>query len=185
MSNQTKVFTLTKFNTTDIVMSGVLLALLISSSHIPVPTSFGVPFTLQVLFVMIIGLILKPSLALFTMVGYVTLGLIGFPVFSGGRSGLGVLLGQSGGYIAGFVVAVFVVSILKSLVKQNVISYFIISAIGVIIIYLMGSYQLNNYLKLNNYLSALKMNIAFIPVDLIKITIASIVADRLNKILNA
>ncbi len=39
---------------------------------------------------------------------YVVLGVAGLPVFSGFRSGIGVLLGATGGYIVGFLLAPFI-----------------------------------------------------------------------------
>jgi biotin transport system substrate-specific component len=61
-----------------------------------------VPVTLQVLVVAVATLVLSPGEALMALVLYVALGAAGAPVFSGGGAGVGVLLGPTGGFIAGF-----------------------------------------------------------------------------------
>lgn len=68
-----------------------------------------VPQTAQTLAVLIVGIALGPMRAALSVGGYILLGLVGLPVFAGGRSGLGVLAGPTAGYLAGFVVAVVVV----------------------------------------------------------------------------
>lgn len=54
-----------------------------------------IPFTLQVLFVLLAGLVLGPKLAAMSMVADVARGLVA-PVYAGGASGLGTLIGPAG-----------------------------------------------------------------------------------------
>ena len=96
-----------RWNATDLGLIAVFAALVAGSALIAaIPVGgMGVPITLQTLAVMLTGLALGPARA-FAAVGlYVLLGLAGLPIFSGGRSGLGVLAGPSAGYIIGFVFA--------------------------------------------------------------------------------
>jgi biotin transport system substrate-specific component len=65
---------------------------------------------------MLTGLALGPARA-FAAVGlYLLLGFAGLPIFSGGRSGLGVLAGPSAGYIIGFLFAATAVGWLAAVV---------------------------------------------------------------------
>jgi biotin transport system substrate-specific component len=66
-----------------------------------------VPQTGQTLGVLGIGCLLGSRRAAAAMLLYVGEGLAGLPVFADGDSGLHVLTGSSGGYLAGFVVAAF------------------------------------------------------------------------------
>lgn len=67
---------------------------------------FGpVPFTLQTLAVMFVLFALPPKLALASIAGYLVLGGLGLPVFSSFKGGLAALLGPTGGFIVGFLVA--------------------------------------------------------------------------------
>src|SRR4028119_847259 len=58
-----------------------------------------VPFTLQVLAVILTGLLLGPRYGALAMTIYLLVGAIGVPVFAGFRGGLGSLLGDTGGYL--------------------------------------------------------------------------------------
>lgn len=70
---------------------------------VPLPP-FGVPFTLQTLIVVMAALMLGPRLGAASMALYVVMGMIGVPLFADGEVGLQVILGQTGGYLLGFVV---------------------------------------------------------------------------------
>jgi biotin transport system substrate-specific component len=71
----------------------------------------NVPITLQTLWVFLAGVVLGPVWAGVSFVLYVLSGLVGLPVFAGGNSGLGVVLGPTGGFIVGFPVAASVVGL--------------------------------------------------------------------------
>ena len=68
----------------------------------PNPLNPTVPVTLQVLGVFLAGIYLGPAWAAFSMVVYLFAGVLGAPVFSGASSGLGVLLGPTGGYLLSY-----------------------------------------------------------------------------------
>lgn len=63
-----------------------------------------VPFSMQPFFVYLTGFVLGPAFGAAAMGLYLAAGLIGLPVFAGGASGLGVLMGPTGGFLVGFVI---------------------------------------------------------------------------------
>lgn len=65
----------------------------------------NVPITLQTLWVFLAGVVLGPLWAGVSFVLYAVGGVVGLPVFAGGASGLGVVLGPTGGFVVGFPVA--------------------------------------------------------------------------------
>jgi biotin transport system substrate-specific component len=73
-----------------------------------------VPFTLQSMVLLLLLLILTPTEALAVVTGYVVIGAIGLPVFAGFRGGFGVLLGPTGGFLMGFIVATLLVGLLRA-----------------------------------------------------------------------
>lgn len=81
------------------IAMGVALIAVCSWISIPLP----VPITLQTFAICLITAVLGLRLGLWAVVVYILLGAAGLPVFSGFRSGLGALLGTTGGYIIGFV----------------------------------------------------------------------------------
>jgi biotin transport system substrate-specific component len=74
-----------------------------------------VPFTLQSMFVLLAGLLLRPGWAAASMGIYLLLGAVGLPVFSGGQGGLGALMGPTGGFLFAFPLAAAVLSAVRGL----------------------------------------------------------------------
>lgn len=64
-----------------------------------------VPITGQTFAVLLIGATFGRALAGITLGGYVAVGALGAPVFAGAASGLTALAGTTGGYLAGFIIA--------------------------------------------------------------------------------
>lgn len=84
-----------------IVWVALLVALICVGGMVTVP--FGpVPFTLQGLFIALAALVLGPSRGAIAVALYIVLGAAGLPVFAGGSSGIGILLGPTGGYFVGY-----------------------------------------------------------------------------------
>ena len=106
-----------KLTTLAMAQIAVCTALLCVLSPLAIPLPIPVPFTLQVLVVVLIALILKPVYALIAQLLYTLLGIVGLPVFSGGKSGIGAVLSPTGGFIIGFIFAAFFVSLLNSKLK--------------------------------------------------------------------
>lgn len=78
-----------------------LLTSLGAQVAVPLPPD-GVPMTLQTLAVLCAALCLGPRLGTGSMLIYLLLGILGGAVYAQGSKGVGVLLGQTGGYLVGF-----------------------------------------------------------------------------------
>ena len=90
------------------VLAGI--ALLTASAHIKIPF-YPVPLTMQTLIVLGIGMTYGVRLGGATLLGYISAGLIGLPVFAGG-AGMAYMMGPTGGYLAGFFAAAVVLGAL-------------------------------------------------------------------------
>ena len=77
-----------------------------------------VPYTLQVLFVLLTGLILGPWRAASSMSLYALLGFVGLPVFARG-GGPAYFLTPTAGYIYGFIVAAFVTGMMVRVLNER------------------------------------------------------------------
>ena len=77
--------------------------------NVPLPP-FGVPQTLQTLAAVLCALCLGPRMGMASMGLYALIGAIGVPVFAQGNAGPATILGQTGGYILGFIACQPVVS---------------------------------------------------------------------------
>jgi len=95
------------------MLVSLFAAMLCVSSYITLPIG-PVPFTLQVLFVLLAGAVLGARLGALSVVLWILLGLFGLPVFAGGKAGPMVLFGPTGGYLLGFVMCAWIVGALTS-----------------------------------------------------------------------
>ena len=90
-----------------LVWTALMAALIGAGAYINLPIG-PVPFTLQTFFVTLAGFVLGPRRGVLAVALYLLAGTIGLPVFSGGKSGLGHLLGPTGGFLFGFLASAFV-----------------------------------------------------------------------------
>ena len=181
-----------RWNATDLGLIAVFAALVAGSALIAaIPVGgLGVPITLQTLAVMLTGLALGPARA-FAAVGlYVLLGLAGLPIFSGGRSGLGVLAGPSAGYIIGFVFAATAVGWLTVVVLRRtagrpgrfraVLLFAAAMVSSIIFIHGLGILGMMVNAKLD-FSKAFLADLVFYPGDVIKNALAVTIALALHK----
>ncbi|NLS44916.1 MAG: biotin transporter BioY [Firmicutes bacterium] len=147
------------------------------------------PISAQTFGVMLTGLILKPKSAALSQGLYLLLGSLGLPVFSGGTSGIGILVGPRGGYLWGFVIGAYVTAAIIQKAEENnkPISWTILALAslvgGIILVYITGVLQLAIISDLP-LITALEIGtLPFIPGDLAKAAIASLIAKRLREVL--
>jgi biotin transport system substrate-specific component len=148
--------------------------------HIPIPFS-PVPITLQVFFVLLAGCILKSKWGSLSMIVYTLLGIVGLPVFSGGSSGIGVLLGPTGGYIIGFILAAYFIGKLSEKPENSTRSPQLVNALhmsaGVFVIYLCGILQLMIVAKIELGAAFTLGVIPFLPGEIVKTAVATYIVS--------
>lgn len=148
---------------------------------IPVPI-IPVPITLQTLGVMLAGSLLGPKKGFFSMFLFVLLVAIGIPLLSGGRGGLGVLLGPSGGYILSWPIAALMIGWLigrmKNVNMKNLLTINV--AGGILLIYLCGSAWFAFITDLP-FLPSFMANIAFVPGDLTKAVLTAFLTIKIRQ----
>ena len=89
-------------------------ALLTLSAKVSIPF-YPVPMTMQTFAVLVVGMAFGPSLAIATVGLYLLQGALGLPVFSGTPArgiGWAYMMGPTGGYLLGFLVASGIVGVL-------------------------------------------------------------------------
>lgn len=176
-----------RLTTLAMVQIALCTALMCVAAQITIPLPIGVPFTLQVMMVILIALILKPLYALIAQSLYTLLGIIGLPVFAGGKSGIGTILAPTGGFIIGFIIAAFVVSLLKGSGKGKVgvARYLLVSILaGIPCIYIPGIALYMVYVQADLWSAVVTLTSVFILIDIAKCVIASLIAIPLNKALS-
>lgn len=116
MAAQTQARPLSR--TRSIAFIGLTIAIMAVSAWVTVPLG-PIPFTLQMFAVTFAIVVLKPQEAIAAIVGYLLLGAIGVPVFSGMRGGVGVLAGPTGGFLWGYLFGVAAAVLLLMVVRSR------------------------------------------------------------------
>ncbi len=169
--------------TRNMIITSLFAALICISAYIVVPLPFSpVPITLQTLFIMLAGLLLPVGYAGLVVIIYLLLGIIGLPVFSGGASGIGSLLGPTGGYLFGFLIGAMVISILVRTSSNKFTTSFISSIIGgIVVVYALGVPWLSYKTGMGIGKAFAVGAVPFLLGDILKALMATFVSVPLNK----
>jgi len=151
-------------------MFGALTAI---GAFISIPMQ-PVPFTMQTFFTAIAGGLLGSYTGALSQVVYIILGCLGLPVFAGGKAGIGVLFGPTGGYLVGFVAGAYVIG--KLVESRPRAGWGWIAAailLGDLVIYSLGTVQLSLVAHLSPWKALLVGIIPFVAGEVIKLIAAS------------
>ncbi|MCA1366679.1 biotin transporter BioY [Bradyrhizobium sp. BRP14] len=172
-------------NTRDLVLVALFAAIVVVLGLIP-PITLGfipVPITAQSMGVMLAGCIIGAKRGALAFLLFVLLVAIGLPVLSGGRGGLAVLAGPSGGFILGWAVAAFVTGLIAERFVhpgnsegRQFVGFFLASVIGgIVVLYAIGVPWLSAVTG-TPLVAAATGSLVFIPGDLLKAAIATLAA---------
>ncbi|WP_236660340.1 biotin transporter BioY [Isachenkonia alkalipeptolytica] len=176
-------------NLRELILVSLFAAMTCILSIFLIPLPFTpVPITLQIVGVTLSGAILGPTLGFYSLALYTLLGLIGLPVFAGGGSGFGALLGPTGGYIFGFMAGAYVIGHLTRFgygkFSRGKVSKYVIQlsamAAGIVVVYTFGSLQLMVVTGMSLTQSVATGALPFLLPDLLKVSAAAIVAVALR-----
>jgi biotin transport system substrate-specific component len=174
----------TRFILALIGVSGFILLTAVGSLiRIPLPFT-PVPVTLQTFFVLLSGAILGRRLGPLSQGGYVCLGVFGVPLFAGG-GGYRHILGPTGGYLIGFIVASWIVGrLLDSGKGLSFIKVSLVMALASLVIYLLGALHLALFVNAGLRKAILMGVLPFIPGDTLKLLVAAVLYWRFSRRLN-
>lgn len=143
-----------------------------------------VPIVLQNMFIMLAGLLLGWRLGLISVGAYLFLGLIGLPVFSGGKGGAVHFIGPTGGYLVSYLLVVCVVAVISHMGKGRFWYKDLLALVaGGVCNYAIGLIWLKIYLK-SDWLTVLTMGmVPFLPGFIFKVIVAMITVSAIRKLL--
>lgn len=171
------------FNTKSLVLMALFAALICVSAYIsislPIP---GSPHLTFLNFMILLIAFLLPAFqpTLVTIV-WMLLGIVGVPVFIGGVSGIGYLIGPWGGYTLSFLVIVILAPIVRG--KYNRIKYTIMTVVAALVIDFLGMLWLifvgRNTLKFGFTIGFLP----FLPLDILKAIVVAQIVPLFKKVI--
>lgn len=158
---------------------GALLTGLMAQVRLPLPFT-PVPVTGQVLAVLVCGALLGGGYALLSQVFYVCLGVAGVPWFAGCTAGGAVLMGVTGGYLVGFMVAAFFLGAFTSVFGvRSMRGQLLLMLAAVATIHVLGLQWLMAVTGCGLTRGLLMAVAPFVVIDVFKAVLASIIASAL------
>lgn len=140
-----------KISTKEMILCSLFAALIAIGAFIKVPVPY-VPFTMQLMFTTLAGVLLGGRLGAISTGLYIAIGLIGIPVFTKG-GGIGYIFQPTFGYLIGFMVGSYLTGkILERYEKPGFIQIFGASIAGLLTVYLAGVpylYIISNFIMDN------------------------------------
>ncbi|NND92178.1 MAG: biotin transporter BioY [Granulosicoccus sp.] len=163
------------------IIAGSVLLTLSAKASIPF---YPVPLTFQTMVVLALGMVLGPRLGAAAVIAYLAQGALGIPVFAGTPEkgiGLAYMMGTTGGYLVGFVIAAFVTGLLAERHwDRSFMTTVAAMVIGNAIIYLCGLAWLGSLIGWDKPVLALGMT-PFLLGDLAKILMVAAILPTLWK----
>jgi len=135
----------TKLHLLKLITASLFTAIIAVLSQISIITPVGIPITFQVFAIALCGYILGVKWGFGSVLAYILLGIVGLPVFSGFKGGIGVLFELTGGYIIGFIPLVLFCGLAKHFKRKFVavaisfIGLFLCHAIGIVVLSLISN----------------------------------------------
>ncbi|PIE43754.1 MAG: BioY family transporter [Gammaproteobacteria bacterium] len=164
------------------IYTALFVALIACGAFIAIPIG-PVPIVLQNMFVLLAGLILGPVWGVGCVAVYLFVGFAGLPVFAGGTAGIGKLFGPTGGYLLGYLPAVWATGMISKTMKQTRTGDLIALITGSVIVYAVGVPWLK-YAFAMSWSKALAVGMyPFLIGNVLKIVAALFIAQKIRPII--
>jgi biotin transport system substrate-specific component len=165
------------------VYASLMAALTAAGAYLAIPVG-PVPIVLQNLFVFLSGLLLGPRWGVASIGIYLLAGALGLPVFAGGTGGIGHFAGPTGGYLLGYLPAVYVIGLISCGSKKRAVLDIIAMVSGGLIVYALGLTWLKILTQMTWAKAVAVGMFPFIPGDGLKIAAAVPIAKALRPIID-
>lgn len=180
-----------KSNVRNLVYVALFIVLITIGAKVVIPIPVC-PFTLQLLFTTLAGLVLGPVYGGISVLCYIVLGLIGVPVFATG-GGFGYVLQPTFGYLVGFAAGAFLTGIIagKNMEACSFLRLLAANFAGLLVVYLMGivyfwfikTFYIGNPIGFKALI--LYCFVLAVPGDIVLCVVAAILSKKLLPILKA
>lgn len=170
--------------TQHLVLAGMFAAVLTIISQISIPLPTGVPITIQVFGIALVGTVLGWKLGCLATIVYILLGCVGLPVFSNFQGGVQRLVGMTGGYILAWPIMAVLSGIRikheNQLVCQGV--SIVLAIVGLMVVEFVGGFQWSILTTEMSFGAIMAYSFAaFIPKDMVLTVLAVILGKQIRK----
>ena len=168
--------------TSTITRVALMAAVTAVAAQIAIPLPFSlVPFTLQVLAVILSGLLLGVRNGALAQAIYLLVGVVGVPVFAQFEGGFGIILGPKGGYLLSDPIAAALAGLAAGTVvraprRRALWAGFLWGCAGLAVIYALGATWLIVVAGLSPTEALATGVLPFVIFDLTKVALATLVA---------
>lgn len=170
----------------NLTLISIFSALITVGAFIKIPTPVC-PITLQVLFTTLAGAIMGGKNGAISVIIYITLGLVGFPVFAGG-GGIGYIFQPTFGFLIGMVIGAYITGKIchsrKPVFKRLIIG----CLVGLVPIFAIGTAYncliTSLYLKEETVATVIYYCLLPLPWDMILCVFSAYIAKRINNTLH-
>lgn len=173
-----------KISTKNLMLCAMFTALIAVGAFIKISIPV-MPFTLQLFFTTMAGLLLGSKLGALSVGVYLLLGLIGLPIFAEG-GGVWYVLKPTFGYLIGFCFATFVTGFIMEKTKFTIKNMLIANFAGLMIVYIFGMiyfYLISNFV-INQPIAVWPLFLycffLAVPGDILLCILAAILAKRVK-----
>ncbi|QZY50931.1 biotin transporter BioY [Leucobacter tenebrionis] len=170
---------------TDLALIATFAALIAVCAILPAISLGPVPFTLQTFAIVLTGAVLGARRGFFAALLYLAVGAIGLPVFAGGSAGLAPFAGPTMGYLVSFPFAAAAAGFIASRIPRRgavatTLALLLATVVGVAVNHVLGIAGLAWRGGMSVGQAAI-VDVAFLPLDLVKALLAAIVATAVHR----
>ena len=167
-------------NVRQLTLIAMMTAILCILAPFSIPTG-NVPISAATFIISLAAVLLGTKYSLICVSLYILLGIVGLPVFAGWGSGVGVVVGPTGGYLIGYLLIASFTGFFMKLGKEKLTFIAVGMVLGTVACYAFGTVWLAYQLSLDTKAALVAGVIPFIPGDIIKIIACLVIAVPIRK----
>lgn len=166
----------------DMTQIAMMVVIITICSWISIPLT--VPITMQTFAVFFAVKVLGGCKGTCAILIHILLGMVGVPVFAGFKAGLGHIVGPTGGYLLGFIIAGLFFWLMKKIVKKPKLDI-VWMIIGLLLCYAFGTVWFSIAFAGSKGLGEILMLcvVPFVIPDVIKLVAADVLGGRIARII--
>ncbi len=166
----------------NVAVTALFSAFIVICAWISIPF-LGVPFTMQTFGVFLAVSVLGIKRGTAAVGLYILLGLVGLPVFHSFQSGAGIIMGSTGGFIIGLLVAAPIVGLLLRENQSSLLKTVVAFSAGQAVVYISGVTWFCLVYGSDKSLGGVLLTtvVPFLVTDAFKIFAAAVISKRVAK----